>query len=126
MTTASEIADGTAVEESASSGHGPRIGLTLSGGGVRAAVFHLGVLRRLAVQGLLESVATISTVSGGSLVMAAVMSSAGMKWPSSGAFGAEVFPELRRIAYLNEVANSAPEDGFGDHIRCELERRRYG
>jgi len=35
------------------------------------------------------------------------------------------FPELRRIAYLNEVANSAPEDGFGDHIRRELERRRH-
>ena len=34
------------------------------------------------------------------------------------------FPELRRIAYLNDIANSAPEDGFGDHIRRELERRR--
>jgi len=34
------------------------------------------------------------------------------------------FPELRRIAYLNEVANGAPEQGFGDHIRHELERRR--
>lgn len=35
------------------------------------------------------------------------------------------FPELRRIAYLNDVANSAPEDGFGNHIRHELERRRH-
>jgi hypothetical protein len=35
------------------------------------------------------------------------------------------FPELRRIAYLTEVANSAPEDGFGDHIRRELEKRRH-
>ncbi len=35
------------------------------------------------------------------------------------------FPELRRSAYLNEVANSAPRDGFGDHIRRELERRRH-
>jgi hypothetical protein len=35
------------------------------------------------------------------------------------------FPELRRIAYLNHVANSAPEKGFGDHIRRELERRRH-
>jgi Domain of unknown function (DUF4105) len=35
------------------------------------------------------------------------------------------FPELRRAAYLNEVANSAPADGFGDHIRRELERRRH-
>lgn len=75
----------------------PKIGLTLSGGGVRAAVFHLGVLRRLAVQGLLESVAAISTVSGGSLVMASVMSHAGMNWPSSATFATDVFPELRRI-----------------------------
>jgi hypothetical protein len=34
-------------------------------------------------------------------------------------------PELRRSAYLNELANSAPADGFGDHIRRELERRRH-
>ena len=35
------------------------------------------------------------------------------------------FPDLRRSAYLNEIANSAPEEGFGDHIRRELERRRH-
>jgi hypothetical protein len=35
------------------------------------------------------------------------------------------FPELRRTAYLTDVANSAPADGFGDHIRRELERRRH-
>jgi hypothetical protein len=34
------------------------------------------------------------------------------------------FAELRKIAHLNEVANGAPEDGFGDYIRRELERRR--
>jgi hypothetical protein len=34
------------------------------------------------------------------------------------------FDELRRVAYLNDIANAAPEDGFGDHIRRELERRR--
>jgi hypothetical protein len=35
------------------------------------------------------------------------------------------FQELRRTAYLNDVANTAPEAGFGDHIRRELERRRH-
>ena len=35
------------------------------------------------------------------------------------------FAELRRFAYLNDIANSAPEDGFGDYIRLELERRRH-
>jgi hypothetical protein len=35
------------------------------------------------------------------------------------------FMELRRLAYLNDIANAAPETGFGDHIRRELERRRH-
>ena len=34
------------------------------------------------------------------------------------------FQELRRAARLNDIANSAPESEFGDHIRRELERRR--
>jgi hypothetical protein len=51
------------------------IGLALSGGGVRAAVFHLGALKRLAGEDLLEQVSTISTVSGGSLIMAALPTS---------------------------------------------------
>ena len=76
---------------------GKRIGLALSGGGVRAAVFHLGVLKRLADEGLLESVSAISTVSGGSLVMAAVVSRAGMNWPSSNRFADEVYPSLRAL-----------------------------
>lgn len=36
------------------------------------------------------------------------------------------FEELRRAAELTEVANAAPADGFGDHVRRELERRRNG
>ena len=35
------------------------------------------------------------------------------------------FPELRRIAYLNDIANRAPDERFGDYIRRELERRRH-
>jgi NTE family protein len=70
--------------------------LALSGGGIRAAVFHLGMLRRLASQRMLESVSAISTVSGGSLVTAAVVSKAGMKWPSSDEYLGSVYPELRR------------------------------
>lgn|GEM_PF-3115046 len=44
------------------------IGLALSGGGYRASLFHLGVLARLADEGLLKDVSAISTVSGGSIV----------------------------------------------------------
>lgn len=74
----------------------PRIGLALSGGGVRAAVFHLGALRRLAFESLLEGVSSVSTVSGGSLVTAAIFSQSGMKWPSSVDYLQLVYPELRR------------------------------
>jgi hypothetical protein len=35
------------------------------------------------------------------------------------------FAELRRSAYLNDIANIAPAEGFGDYIRRELERRRH-
>jgi hypothetical protein len=34
------------------------------------------------------------------------------------------FDELRRSAYLTDVANAAPTDGFGDYVRRELEARR--
>jgi predicted acylesterase/phospholipase RssA len=47
---------------------GPKIGLALSGGGFRAAIFHLGVIRRLEELGIMKDVAVVSTVSGGSIV----------------------------------------------------------
>ncbi|GJE67830.1 hypothetical protein LNAOJCKE_5063 [Methylorubrum aminovorans] len=47
------------------------IGLALSGGGSRAIAFHLGCLRALHQLGLLERVAVISTISGGSVIGAA-------------------------------------------------------
>ena len=46
----------------------PRIALALSGGGFRASIFHLGVLRRLAESGWLTRVDIVSTVSGGSIL----------------------------------------------------------
>ncbi|MCR9248673.1 MAG: patatin-like phospholipase family protein [bacterium] len=45
-----------------------KVGLALSGGGHRAALYHLGVLARLADVGALRDVEAISTVSGGSIV----------------------------------------------------------
>ena len=74
-----------------------RIGLALSGGGTRAAVFHLGVLLYLSEISLLEQVARLSTVSGGSLVAALVFSNAGLKWPTSQQYKETVFPELRTL-----------------------------
>jgi predicted acylesterase/phospholipase RssA len=45
-----------------------KVGLALSGGGFRAALFHVGVLARLAERGLLRHVEVLSCVSGGSIV----------------------------------------------------------
>ena len=47
-----------------------RIGLALSGGGFRASIFHLGVIRRLEELGIMKYVQTISAVSGGSIIAA--------------------------------------------------------
>jgi predicted acylesterase/phospholipase RssA len=46
------------------------IGLALSGGGFRATLFHLGVIRYLYDSGLLPRVQTITSVSGGSILAA--------------------------------------------------------
>jgi NTE family protein len=46
----------------------PGIAVCLSGGGFRAALFHLGALRRLRELGLLHEVALVSSVSGGSIL----------------------------------------------------------
>jgi NTE family protein len=80
-----------------------KIGLALSGGGARAAVFHLGVLRRLAIEGLLEQVEQLSTVSGGSLGIAAMMGTTGMRWPASGAFEQSVYPSLRELLTTTDL-----------------------
>lgn len=47
------------------------LGLSLSGGGYRAAAFHLGTLKKLNELGILEKVDVISTISGGSITGAA-------------------------------------------------------
>ena len=72
-----------------------KIALALSGGGVRAAVFHCGVLQRLALDGLLESTTFVSTVSGGSLVVGLILCQNGHRWPGSEEFLDAVLPSVR-------------------------------
>ncbi|TMK27526.1 MAG: patatin-like phospholipase family protein, partial [Alphaproteobacteria bacterium] len=47
-----------------------RIGLALSGGGFRATLYHLGLVRFLRDAGLLSQVTHITSVSGGSVFAA--------------------------------------------------------
>ena len=72
-----------------------KVALALSGGGVRAAAFHCGVLRRLALDGLLESVTFVSTVSGGSLLSGLIVCQNGHRWPASEEFLDNVLPRVR-------------------------------
>jgi len=44
-----------------------KIGLSLSGGGYRATIYHLGTLRKLREMKILDKVDVISTISGGSI-----------------------------------------------------------
>lgn len=48
----------------------PAIGLSLSGGGFRATLFHLGVVRALRDRGKLNDISHICSVSGGSILAA--------------------------------------------------------
>ena len=59
------------------------VALCLSGGGYRAALFHLGVLRRLNELGALGHVDTVSGVSGGS-ILAGFLAQHVKQWPQPG------------------------------------------
>lgn len=73
-----------------------KIGIALSGGGFRAAVFHLGVLKYLAVQGLLENIVHISSVSGGSIAMALIYKLSDNKFPSSKEYLNQILPQMEK------------------------------
>jgi len=66
-----------------------KLGLALSGGGVRAAAFHLGVLEKLYELNVLGKVSVLSTVSGGSIVGAYFM------------INKESFPEFKEKTIAN-------------------------
>jgi NTE family protein len=61
---------------------GRDISLCLSGGGFRAAIFHLGALRWLNEQGVLARLKTVSCVSGGSIIGAHLAYRLRNGWPS--------------------------------------------
>ena len=79
------------------------IGIALSGGGVRAAVFHLGVLGRMASDTLLEKVTSISTVSGGTLGTGLVYSIAGNRWPESETFLNICYPKTKEYLTTTNI-----------------------
>ena len=74
-----------------------RIGLALSGGGVRAMAFHCGVLQWLAERGRLGNISHISSVSGGSLFTGLVFQFGNWKWPSDEAYCTDIKPRIQAL-----------------------------
>ncbi|MDR1352517.1 MAG: patatin-like phospholipase family protein, partial [Treponema sp.] len=84
-----------------------KIGLSLSGGGIRATIFHLGICKYLAEKGLLSSVTHISSVSGASLCGALIFAKSGNKWPSDARFLKDVLPAIRQTILKNNIQTAA-------------------
>lgn len=79
------------------------IALALSGGGVRAMAFHLGVLRFLADNAALERVTNLSTVSGGSLLIGLLFSRNKMRWPTSTEFLSQTHFEVKNVLLSTDI-----------------------
>ena len=113
-----------------------KIGLALSGGGMRAAVFHLGVLGRLATEGTLENVEFVSTVSGGSLGTGLVYTLAGNRWPASDEYLGAVVPQAKRLLTTVHIQRAAKVRLLGRpwrllsrgwaNVLAEVLRREWG
>lgn len=80
-----------------------KIGLALSGGGMRAAVYHLGVLKYLAQEHLLGNVAHISTVSGASICMGLIYGCNHNTWPTDDEFLNKVLPKIREYITKKDI-----------------------
>ena len=74
-----------------------KIGLALSGGGTRAIVFHLGVLKALTETVYWDDIKYLSTVSGGSLCVALIMSQNNNKWPTKEVYIQRTLPKLKEM-----------------------------
>lgn len=79
------------------------IGLALSGGGMRAAIYHLGVLRFLAEQKLMDRVSHISTVSGASICMGLIYACNANQWPSDTQFLERVLPAVKKCITQKDI-----------------------
>ena len=84
-----------------------RIGLALSGGGIRAAVFHLGVLQYFAESKLYRRIANISTVSGASIAMGVILESNGNKWPDEEMFLLKTQQKIRKLILEHNIQSTA-------------------
>lgn len=90
-----------------------RIGLALSGGGFRAAAFHLGVFRKLQQLNLLDKVDVLSCVSGGSIAGAHLA----LNWNAPTAIG-----DLRTYLASRSIAVGSVIGGLLDPFESRLKK----
>ena len=110
-----------------------KIALALSGGGHRAAAFHLGILKFLAEKNLLEKVTDISSTSGGSILVAQIFHNSAAIKPSPGSFrsvlawpGSEVF--LAKVLPLckHQITQLSLENNFIKRMLCPANWLKFG
>jgi NTE family protein len=77
------------------------IGLSLSGGGFRATLFHLGAIRRLHEFGILPKITTVSSVSGGSILNGFLASRPASPFFSSANFEQSIAKTMREFCALD-------------------------
>src|SRR5438874_13645211 len=122
-----------------------RIGLALSGGGFRASLYHLGLVRFLRDAGILPNVTHITSVSGGSIVAAHLALNWGRYNGSASEFDAAAAELLAfvRLDVRNRIIRRFPLSlplrwprrllGFSNRkltltglLECHYERYLYG
>jgi len=84
-----------------------RIGLALSGGGIRAVIFHLGALHYFAEVGIFSRIKSISTVSGASIALGLLFAVNENKWPTKDKFIHIVQPKIRQLILDNNIQAAA-------------------
>lgn len=81
-------------------------GLCLSGGGYRAMLFHVGVLRRLYETGDLAQLERISSVSGGSITAGVLALAWDHLYPSAGSPDPDAYTRLVQAPVLKMASTS--------------------
>lgn len=77
------------------------IGIALSGGGIRAMIFHLGLFKWLAENKLFECVKRVSSVSGASLCVGMIYAHNNLRWPTSEEFLLKVLPSVKQALQVD-------------------------
>jgi NTE family protein len=121
------------LRESDDGSEGPRppngVGLSLSGGGYRAMLFHLGALLRLNELGYLPRIDRIASVSGGSItagVLALAWERLGFRDGIAQSFDAEVVRPIRRLATKTIDAPAVFFAAFGFGVAFHLRKNLFG